>query len=98
MVSRLIGQNNTTSDPFVIIINIIDITINITIIGIIIIGIGMIGHLVSRRPKTTLLPILVNAGGFIFSFRLEASLQIIICKMVATRFTNKDKMKKSWTN
>ena len=39
---------------------------------------GIIGHLVSRRPKTTLLPILVKAGGFIFSFRLEASLNIIL--------------------
>ena len=36
------------------------------------------GHLVSRRPKTTLLPILVKACGFIFSFRLEASLNIIL--------------------
>ena len=36
--------------------------------------IGNVTDLVSRRPKTTLLPILVNAGGFIFSFRLEASL------------------------
>ena len=37
--------------------------------------------LVSRRPKTTLLPILVNAGGFIFSFRLEASLAGAIVKI-----------------
>ena len=36
--------------------------------------IGNVTDLVSRRPKTTLLPILVNAGGFIFSFRLEANL------------------------